>query len=117
LGFAAFAALAVNDNACAVSVWTEDPAFKVQSFIRIARSACLFLERCAADHAIAALPGNLSSTLRAHHARDLLMTMRTFHVQPPQLALLGSLDLKGHDFLFDLGALALGAPELRLLIF
>jgi hypothetical protein len=43
--------------------------------------------------------------------------MRTFHVQPPQLAFLGSLDLKGHDFLFDLGALALGAPELLLLIF
>jgi hypothetical protein len=45
------------------------------------------------------------------------MTVRTFHRLSSRLAFLGSLDLKGHDFLFDLGALALGAPELHLFIF
>jgi hypothetical protein len=45
------------------------------------------------------------------------MTMRTFHRQSSRLAFFGSLDLEGHDFLFDLGALALGAPELHLVIF
>jgi hypothetical protein len=45
------------------------------------------------------------------------MTVRTFHSLSSRLAFFGSLDLEGHDFLFDLGALALGAPELHLVIF
>src|SRR5512136_258793 len=117
VGLAAFGAFAVNDDACAVSVRTEDAVIEVRSFFRIARSACLCFERCAAGHAIAALSRNVRSTLRAHLARDLLMTVRTFHSLSSRLAFLGSLDLEGHDFLFDLGALALGAPELHLVVF
>jgi hypothetical protein len=44
------------------------------------------------------------------------MTVRTFHSLSSRLAFFGSLDLERHDFLFDLGALALGAPELHLVI-
>jgi hypothetical protein len=117
VGFAAFAALAVNDNARAVSVWTENPVFNVQPFFRIAHAARLCLEQYAAGHAIAAFPRDLCSALRAHLTRDLLVTMRTFHIQFSQLAFFGSFDLERHNFLFDPGALALGAPELRLVIF
>jgi hypothetical protein len=117
IGLSALAALPVNDNARAVSVRTEDTAFEVHSLFRIAHPPCRYLERGAADHAVPALFRNLCSTLRAHLAGDFLMTMRTLHRDYSQLAFFGSLDLKGHDFLFDLGALALGAPEFHLVIF
>jgi hypothetical protein len=117
VGLSALGALAVHDNARAVSVRAEHAGFEVQSIFCIGPSSCLCFEQCSAGHAIAALSRNLGSTLRAHLARDLLMTVRTFHIQSSRLAFLGSLDLEGHDFLFHLGALALGAPELHLVIF
>jgi len=113
---AALATLTIDDDARAVSIRAEDAAFEVRSIFGVAHSACLFLEGYAAGHAIAALSRTLGSTLGAHLARYLLMTVRTFHIQSSRLAFFGSLDLEGHDLLFDLGALALGAPELHLVI-
>jgi hypothetical protein len=79
IGLATLAALALDDDACAGAVRTEDAIFQIKGILLVWSFLALLPERSSALHAVVAFLGDMGAAGRARLSDDFLMTVRAFH--------------------------------------